>query len=1119
MKPKPTLRSFLIACNSLLVLSSAHAATLTWDAGGAGGAITNGGGAWLGANLWNDGGAAATWTSGDDAIFAGPATAGGAVTLASPTTVGSLTFNPSFTGIYTLGTAGQAITLNSGITLDAGSGAATFVSPITLGGTQTWTNHSPNNASGTSGSLNINSTLDLNGNALTIGGSRLTSFGSAAAAVISGAGGINATGGRLWLGAGQAPAHTYSGDTTITGGAVVMISANASPNSNINLNGGVLDSYWTAGLTRTLGTGGNQVRITGGESGFGMNGNSGATFNLGASITWGDANFNPSKLLLQTQFSQGTSSLNFSSAINLDGADRTVVASSGLAGTASSTLSGNLTNGSGTAAGLIKEGAGLLSLSGTNTYDGNTTISAGILKFAKTVSMPSTGNVTVNSGATVAVDVGQAGEFTGATSGAGSFGGLLAGTGVGSSTVTYSGDVGVGIDITGTNVTYAGDIANPPGSTSLSLFKINGNNLTLTGNNTYTGKTVLAGGSVLVGSFGNVGDTSSPLGTNSTIEFRSGGNLSFIGTTVQSSDKTLDIAQADATLRADGTGVGTITLSSNINPTSTGTKSLGLFGANTNANTISGNISNGAGGTLAITKNLAGTWVLSGTNTYTGATTLSGGTLVLAGSGALPSGSQLVWGAGGTTLQFQNDANHTVTNTLNWSVRNTTRTLLVDRLTAGSSVDLSINIRPNLDCSSLLNLGKGSNITSGTPTITFAGGTGSTDSNNGTIGGAANFGPVTFNPTGVNVVINNGITSSARTRGYIFQGDSTGNQVNGVFQNGSGTEVVKRGSGTWTFTGANLYTLGTTVEAGTLLVNNTTGSGTGTGPVSVDVGTLGGTGTISGAVTIGDGTGSSDAILAPGTSIESLATGNLTFDSDGRYAVEVNGTAATSDQTLVTGTVTINAATTLTANVTGTLADGQKYYIVVNDDTDAVSGTFAGLAQNALVGTFGGLDLKISYTGDSGTSALSGGNDIVLYAENGGGGSPYENWATGGELFEDDANNDGVSNGLAFLLGAPGPNVSALDKLPTITESAGGLVLVFDMLDAASRGTATLSVEHSSDLGVGDPWEAALVPDADNTVNDVVFDIQGTGTLGVEATIPVSKAAAGRLFGRLKATE
>ena len=74
----------------------------------------------------------------------------------------------------------------------------------------------------------------------------------------------------------------------------------------------------------------------------------------------------------------------------------------------------------------------------------------------------------------------------------------------------------------------------------------------------------------------------------------------------------------------------------------------------------------------------------------------------------------------------------------------------------------------------------------------------------------------------------------------------------GVLQNRGG--VIKSGSGTLTFSGANTYRAGTTVNAGTLIVANQSGSGTGTGNVAVNGGTLGGTGIISGSTTIGTGT-------------------------------------------------------------------------------------------------------------------------------------------------------------------------------------------------------------------------------------------------------------------------
>lgn len=134
-------------------------------------------------------------------------------------------------------------------------------------------------------------------------------------------------------------------------------------------------------------------------------------------------------------------------------------------------------------------------------------------------------------------------------------------------------------------------------------------------------------------------------------------------------------------------------------------------------------------------------------------------------------------------------------------------------------------------------------------------------------------------------------------------------------------------------------------------------------------------------------------------------------------------------------------------------------------------------------------------------------------------GSPYENWA-GGEPFAGDANGDGVSNGLAFLLGAANPQASVLGLLPAISEDDGGLVLSFSMLNAASRGTAVLSVEHSSDLGNIDPWSAVFVPETTTSVDGVSFTVTpGSPLNGVTAIVPHTEASGGKLFGRLSVKE
>ncbi|MEI6506114.1 MAG: hypothetical protein WCO90_09580 [Planctomycetota bacterium] len=93
----------------LALAAGAPAATITWDADGTTGGVSDGAGAWLGSNQWWDGASNVNWSSGDDGVF-GVGGTGGAVTLSSATTAGSLMFNP-FSGTYTLGTSGQTLTL------------------------------------------------------------------------------------------------------------------------------------------------------------------------------------------------------------------------------------------------------------------------------------------------------------------------------------------------------------------------------------------------------------------------------------------------------------------------------------------------------------------------------------------------------------------------------------------------------------------------------------------------------------------------------------------------------------------------------------------------------------------------------------------------------------------------------------------------------------------------------------------------------------------------------------------------------------------------------------------------------------------------------------------------
>jgi len=345
--------------------------SLYWDANGLTANRTDGAGTWTTANLWQDSlGANTNWVSNYKAVI-GNGGAGGIIAITGPVTVYGITFN-AYTGTYTLGTAGQTFNLSQGINKKSGTGICIIASNITLQNANWFLNNSTT-------PLNIISTLNTNGYSLTYKGTGLLDFSTNVNAVISGTGGITVLSGRVILGTNTVPAHTYSGPT-ISKGGVLQFANNIPANSNIVLNGGIIESYWTSGLTRTQGTGVGQIQVIGGISGFSLNANNSCTFNIG-NMTWGSAYFNPSKLVLQSQYSQGTSVVTLAGTINLNGATRTILVNGGVTGGATGALSGVVSGN----VGINKEGVGILRLSGLNTFTGPITVFAGSLAWTGTV--------------------------------------------------------------------------------------------------------------------------------------------------------------------------------------------------------------------------------------------------------------------------------------------------------------------------------------------------------------------------------------------------------------------------------------------------------------------------------------------------------------------------------------------------------------------------------------------------------------------------------------------------------------------------------------------------------------------------------------------------------------
>jgi len=442
----------------------------------------------------------------------------------------------------------------------------------------------------------------------------------------------------------------------------------------------------------------------------------------------------------------------------------------------STTYSGALLAGTGLS--LTKAGTGTLTLSGANTYTGVTTINAGVLSVA-TIGIggvPSGNLGSATNAATNLVLGGGTLQYTGATAATDRNFTLTAGT-------TSS------INVTTNTLTISGASTNTNGA----LTKSGVGTLILTSANLYTGLTTVNAGTLQYGA--NDVLSSGPVTVND------GGTLDLLTYTDTIGALAVNSGSTGGRVTMS---TGTLTLDSNVTSTGgaanaliSGKLALGATRIFTITDLADGlTVSAVISGAFGVTKAGNGTLTLSSANTYTGTTTINVGTLKL---GAAESGGNSVLGT--------NDAVGTT-------------------VAAGAALDLN---GFNLGTAEALSL-------NGTGIALGGALTNSSATSAEYIGliDLASASSIVTNPGDINISNVGTITGAG-------SGLTLGGSGNGTLASILGTvggTLTKNGAGTWTVSGNNTFTGGTTLNAGKLNINHANALGTVAGTFTINGGTI-----------------------------------------------------------------------------------------------------------------------------------------------------------------------------------------------------------------------------------------------------------------------------------------
>lgn len=836
--------------------------------------------------------------------------------FSSPTTVVASTFTPSSTAVMTT-TAWTSALAATPISIAAGNTA--YFRIVGYGASGTTGTGGLAGALGTADFTLLGTAQSLLRSLTWAGGNGDWNYtssnwldGSTSATFASGNNATINTGGTLTVrpeGVTAAEiAVSGANNTTLTGGALTATAINKSGNGVLNLN---TAGNYSSGVSVTAGT--VQATVDGSLSGN-------VTLNAGTTLDIGTTANTVATLSATDATINGTGKI-------------TTTVTAVTQTTGSSTIAAEISG----AGSFTKAGAGTVTLSGANSYTGDTIVAGGVLATSgnerisdASVIKPGTGaklllggNETVRAVEGAATSAMVDLQNNNLTIGSGSTSNSFSGNIMGAGTVTK---IGSGIQTFATNNSFTGGLTLKEG-----VIRMTGNGDLLTTNGVVTlqsttigtGTLTLEGGTLSSSTGGTNLSTTTGRTINNNVVLNGGfsagregeaGRIRFgvqtttPGTTTLTGDSTINanfanvemhqvVTDGAADFRITKTGLAVLELTNNnsfagvtVNQGSlvyAGSKNaLGSGTLILNNGAIVGQ-NGGIGANTDLERTIDNSVRISGNVTFgTGSASYLGGNIDLDG------GNRTLTLANSTHLigDITNGTGLSVTRQNTDIVSSKTLSLYGNNsftggTTVSSSADFGVN-NPGLNLGSDTALGSGSLTFSGVGTNQVKATTKSGSDLTRTIGN--------------NIVINNSaVEFGTVTTGYGVTNVSVNMALNGVISGGGA--LIKTNANTLTLGGANTYAGGTTINQGALVVNGSVGD------VRVNAtGSLGGSGTV-GAVTLTSG-----SFLNPGNSPGLLTAASSSWAAGATYNWEINqasgGTAGVNwDVFSVTGALDLSA--------------------------------------------------------------------------------------------------------------------------------------------------------------------------------------------------------------------